>query len=109
MWIVDGAGLLISPDTGPLHIGRALGTPSVALFGYTNPKRSGPWRAFEDLVVDGYAEYPGEDYPLMPVYRNGMSRIGVGDVMDKVARGHGAVRRPLTWSDRPTPISERLL
>jgi len=85
MWIVDGAALLISPDTGPLHIGRALGTPSVSLFGYTNPKRSGPWRAFEDLIVDGYAEYPGEDYPLMPVYRNGMSRIGVGDVMEKVA------------------------
>lgn len=84
MWIVDGAALLISPDTGPLHIGRALGTPSVALFGYTNPKRSGPWRAFEDLIVDGYAEYPGEDYPLMPAYRNGMSRIGVGDVMEKV-------------------------
>ena len=39
MWIVDGASLLISPDTGPLHIGRALGTPSVALVGYTNPKR----------------------------------------------------------------------
>lgn len=84
MWIVDGAALLISPDTGPLHIARALGTPCVSLFGYTNPKRSGPWRAFEDLIVDGYAEYPGEEYPLAPIYRNGMSRIGVGDVLDKV-------------------------
>ena len=84
MWIVDGAALLISPDTGPLHIGRALGTPSVSLFGYTNPRRSGPWRAFEDLVVDGYAEYAGEDYPIMPTYRSGMSRIEVRDVLDKV-------------------------
>lgn len=85
MWIVDGAALLISPDTGPLHIGRALGTPSVSLFGYTNPRRSGPWRAYEDLIVDGYAEYEGEEYPIMPTYRDGMGRIGVRDVLDKVS------------------------
>jgi len=84
MWILDGAALLISPDTGPLHIGRALGTPSVSLFGYTNPRRSGPWRAFEDLVVDGYAEYPGEEYPIMPTYRDGMRRIEVADVLETI-------------------------
>lgn len=85
MWIVDGSALLLSPDTGPLHIGRALGTPVVSLFGYTNPKRSGPYRAYEDLIVDGYAEHPGESYPIMPVYRDGMKRICVEHVLDKVA------------------------
>lgn len=85
MWIVDGSVLLLSPDTGPLHIGRALGVPCVSLFGYTNPKRSGPYRAYADLVVDGYAEHPGEEYPIMPVYRDGMSRIRVEDVMEKVS------------------------
>ena len=85
MWLIDGSALLVSPDTGPLHIGRALGTPIVGLFGYTNPKRSGPYRAFEDLVVDGYAEHPGEEYPIMNVYRDGMKRITVGDVLEKVS------------------------
>ena len=85
MWIIDNAKLVISPDTGPLHISRALGTPVVALFGHTNPKRSGPWQAFEDLIVDGYAEYPGEQYPLTPKYREGMKRITVDDVLEKVA------------------------
>lgn len=85
MWIVDGSAVLISPDTGPLHIGRALGTPTVSLFGYTNPKRSGPYREYLDLIVDGYAERPGEDYPIMPTYRNGMERIGVDDVLSKVS------------------------
>ena len=84
MWIIDGAVLLISPDTGPLHISRALGTPVVSLFGHTNPKRSGPWRAFEDLIVDGYADYPGENYPLIPAYRDGISRIRVADVLEKI-------------------------
>jgi len=85
MWIIDGSALLISPDTGPLHIARALETPAVGLFGYTNPKRSGPYGAYQDLIVDGYAEHPGEDYPIMPQYRNGMERIRVDDVLAKVS------------------------
>lgn len=84
-WILDGSELLISPDTGPLHIARALGTPVVGLFGYTNPKRTGPYKAFEDLVVDGYAAYPGEDYPLTHHYRDGMKRVTVDAVLEKVA------------------------
>ncbi len=83
-WLIEGSALLISPDTGPLHIGRALGTPAVSLFGYTNPKRTGPYRAYEDLVVDGYAAYPGEDYPLTHAYRDGMKRVTVDGVLRKV-------------------------
>lgn len=84
-WILDGSELLISPDTGPLHIARALGTPVVGLFGYTNPKRTGPYKAFEDLIVDGYAAHPGEDYPLTHHYRDGMKRVTVDAVLEKVA------------------------
>lgn len=84
VWLLAGSALAISPDTGPLHIARALGTPVVGLFGRTNPKRSGPYRAFEELVVDGYAEYPGEDYPPTAAYRDGMRRVTVERVMEKV-------------------------
>lgn len=89
-WLVDGAALLISPDTGPLHIARALGTPVVGLFGYTNPRRSGPYQAYQDLVVDGYARHPGEDYPIEHAYRDGMKRIRVDGVLQKV---HEAIER----------------
>jgi heptosyltransferase I len=85
VWIVEGSALVISPDTGPLHIARALETPVVSLFGRTNPKRSGPYRAYHDLIVDGYAEYPGEEYPPTPLYRDGMARVTVEAVMEKVA------------------------
>jgi heptosyltransferase I len=85
VWILEGSALAVSPDTGPLHISRALGTPVVGLFGYTNPKRTGPYRAYQDLVVDGYATYPGEVYPLEHAYRDGMKRITVPDVLDKVS------------------------
>jgi len=96
-WLLEGSALLISPDTGPLHLGRALETPAVSLFGYTNPKRYAPYRAFEDLVVDGYAEYPGEAYPAVHAYRDGMKRITPEMVIEKVdlamtsyVRGTGA-------------------
>jgi heptosyltransferase I len=85
LWLVEGSALLVTPDTGPLHIARAVGTPVVSLFGRTNPKRSGPYGAYGDLVVDGYAAYQGEDYPPTPVYRDGMRRITPDMVMEKVA------------------------
>jgi lipopolysaccharide heptosyltransferase I len=37
------AGLVVSGDTGPLHIAAAMGTPVVALFGPTFTERNGPW------------------------------------------------------------------
>lgn len=37
------ARLVISGDTGPLHLACAVGVPAVALFGPTNPDRNGPW------------------------------------------------------------------
>ena len=82
--ILDGAALVLSPDTGPLHMTVALDRPVISLMGYTNPKRVGPYRRFHDLLIDAYGD-PGEDYPLSMENRPGrMSRIGVRDVLDKV-------------------------
>ena len=43
--------LLIGGDTGPFHLACALGTPTVGIFGPTNPIRNGPWREGEEVVV----------------------------------------------------------
>jgi len=85
LWLLDGSALVLSPDTGPLHMARALEVPVVGLFGYTNPKRSGPYRQYSDLVVDGYARYPGEDYAVSMERRpGGMGRITPRMVLEKV-------------------------
>lgn len=85
MWRIRGMDLLISPDTGPVHIARALEVPVVGLYGHTNPWRVGPYRAYEDLVIDRYTE-PGEDPdPSGYAPRPGrMEEISVGDVLEKV-------------------------
>ncbi len=85
LYLVDGSDLLISPDTGPLHIARAVETPVVGLYGYTNPKRTGPYRKYQDLVVDGYSRYPGEEYPISMEYRpEGMARITIDLVRERI-------------------------
>ncbi len=82
--ILDGAALVLTPDTGPLHIAVALNRPVVSLLGYTNPKRTGPYRKFHDLMIDAYGN-PGEDYPISMETRPGrMVRITVRDVLDRV-------------------------
>jgi heptosyltransferase I len=82
--ILDGSALVIAPDTGPLHMAVALDRPVVSLIGYTNPKRTGPYRKFHDLIVDAYGD-PGEQYPLsMETRLDRMPRISVRSVLDKV-------------------------
>ncbi|HEY2851272.1 MAG TPA: glycosyltransferase family 9 protein [Gemmatimonadaceae bacterium] len=84
--ILDGSALVLAPDTGPLHIAVALDRPVVSLMGYTNPKRTGPYRRFRDLIVDAYGD-PGEDYPISMENRpDRMARITVRDVLDRVER-----------------------
>lgn len=87
VWLLDGCALAIAPDTGPLHISRALGTPVIGLYGHTNPWRVGPHRAYEDLWVDRYTE-PGAapDPSLWPPKKGRMQQITVNDVLDRVER-----------------------
>jgi heptosyltransferase-1 len=48
--LTSGAALMVSGDTGPLHIAAALGTPVVGIYGPTRPARNGPWAA-NDITV----------------------------------------------------------
>jgi heptosyltransferase I len=83
--ILDASSLVLSPDTGPLHMSVALDRPVISLMGYTNPKRTGPYRKFHDLMIDVYGE-PGENYPISMENRPGrMKRIETQDVLAKVA------------------------
>jgi heptosyltransferase I len=82
--ILDASSLVLSPDTGPLHMCVALKRPVISLMGYTNPKRTGPYRRFQDLIIDAYGE-PGEDYPISMENRPGrMKRIETRHVLERV-------------------------
>jgi heptosyltransferase-2 len=43
MGLISKLDLLVTNDSGLMHIGAALGIPLVAIFGSTNPVTTGPW------------------------------------------------------------------
>lgn len=91
-WLLDACDLVVAPDTGPLHLAAALGTPVIGLYGTTDPKRFGPYR-FRDLVIDRYTR-PGETRPRREKRRGNMERILEEDVIRniEIARRRGRRR-----------------
>ncbi len=82
--ILDASSLVLSPDTGPLHMSVALDRPVISLLGYTNPKRTGPYRRSHNLMIDAYGD-PGENYPISMENRPGrMKGIETRHVLEKV-------------------------
>jgi lipopolysaccharide heptosyltransferase I len=41
--LARAASLMVSGDTGPIHLAAAVGTPIVGIYGPTSPARNGPW------------------------------------------------------------------
>ena len=48
--LLEGAQLVVANDSGPMHIAAALGRPLVAVFGPTNPLRTGPYGRMDSVV-----------------------------------------------------------
>jgi heptosyltransferase I len=102
IWILDACDAAVAPDTGPLHIARAVGTPVVGLYGHTNPWRVGPYRAFEDLWIDAYTDEGAAPDPSHASPKNDrMQRITPVQVIEKVERALAQQKQPgsETWRD----------
>lgn len=52
------ANMLITTDSGPMHIAAAVGTPVIALFGPTDPKRTGPYGHGHKIIQAGVSCSP---------------------------------------------------
>jgi heptosyltransferase I len=48
--LLDVADLLLTCDSGPMHMAAAQGTPVTALLGPTDPRRTGPYGQLENVV-----------------------------------------------------------
>jgi heptosyltransferase I len=94
VWMVDGCDLLIAPDTGPVHIARALDVPVIGLYGHTNPWRVGPYRRYQELWVDRYTdEGEAPDASRWDPKLDRMERITADDVLERVQRAAGTYLR----------------
>lgn len=49
--LISQCNLIISNDSGPMHLSAALGVPTIGLFGPTDPKKHGPYSDKSDYVI----------------------------------------------------------
>jgi heptosyltransferase-2 len=80
--VLDRADLIVTNDTGPAHIGAALGRPTIVIFGPTNPLTTRPF-APEAIVL----RHPPECAPCMlrdcPIDHRCMTAITVEEVFEQ--------------------------
>ncbi|HET6632379.1 MAG TPA: glycosyltransferase family 9 protein [Rhodanobacteraceae bacterium] len=96
------AAIVLTPDSGPMHMANAMGAPVLGLHAATNPGRSGPYsdrRWCVDRYDDAARRYLGRPAADLHwgtrIQRPGvMDLIGIGEVIERleafVAAGPGA-------------------
>jgi heptosyltransferase I len=82
--ILDASALVISLDTGPLHVAVALERPVISLLGFSNPLRTGPYRANQELIVNAYGNMWNGARLATDRRMDRMQTITVADVLEKV-------------------------
>ncbi|MDD5712982.1 MAG: glycosyltransferase family 9 protein [Smithellaceae bacterium] len=76
------AALVVTTDSGPMHLAAATGTPVIALFGPTDPRRTGPYGAGHTVLQ--------KSLPCVPCFKKNcekmdcMRGIGVDEVFAAV-------------------------
>lgn len=61
--LLQKAAVLISADSGPMHLATAVGTPTVALFGSTDPKMTGPYDTVSKYIYHELPCAPCQNHP----------------------------------------------
>ena len=93
LWaLLEQVDLVISPDSGPLHMAGAVATPVIGLMAASNPKRSGSYQ-YPELAVNKYPQacqqflnQSVEDltWGTKTEFPGAMDLITVDDVMEKI-------------------------
>jgi len=95
------AQLAFGPDSGPMHIAAATGTPVISLWGATSPVRSAPWGS-EAFVLRGPAACSPCYTRHCPIGRRCMQRITPAQVLETARR---VLEQRQAVSGQPSAIS----
>lgn len=81
--LLGRALFVLAPDTGPLHMANAAGTPAVGLYAHSNPRRTGPYSS-QSYVVDHYKAHLSQQYGKLPEQVKWGKRVHGSDLMDTI-------------------------
>jgi lipopolysaccharide heptosyltransferase I len=87
MALIHRCRLVISGDSGPLHIAAALGIPTVALFGPSDPQRNGPYGEGHRVVQSAIS--PATHWQVKERGSRWMEAITVEQVMEAAVKQLG--------------------
>ena len=59
--ILQKCAMIVSNDSGPMHISAAVGTPTVGIFGPTDPAKQGPYGCKNEVAINGKLDCLGCD------------------------------------------------
>lgn len=82
--LIEECDLLLTNDSGPMHIASALGVPLVALFGSTDQKATGPYRG--GVVIDKKVSCSPCLKRKCPIDFRCMTTISVEEVVEAVEK-----------------------
>jgi heptosyltransferase-2 len=87
--VLSAVDLIVTNDTGPAHIGAALGRPTLVIFGPTNPLTTRPFSPAAEIL-----RHPPDCAPCMlrdcPIDHRCMTAITVDEVFE---RSHALLKR----------------
>lgn len=85
MALIAACDVLVSNDSGPMHIGYAVRTPLVGIFGSTDPEVTGPVKRNGNIVLKGKADCaPCFERTCKKDRLSCMESISTEDVLDAV-------------------------
>lgn len=94
-WLLRQMSVLVTNDTGPMHLAIAIGTPTVSLFGLTSSRAIGPYQDLDKHIVL-QSPLEGEELHLPKKRRSNRAMIAIS-----VEEAFHAVRRLLETQYAP--------
>lgn len=81
--LVEKATAVVAPDSGPMHMATATGTPALGLYASSNPDRTGPYLS-RQWVINRYPEQVKKHFAAEVADIAWGRRVRAPDVMDSI-------------------------
>ena len=84
--LLNKVNIFVTVDSAPMHIASAFKTPTVSLFGSTDPQRTGPWQGKGKVIAYGCDGVPCLKRTCYEDPAICMTEIGVDEVLKAVKK-----------------------